>query len=392
MILIHGGCGSGKSAALRALEAEPPAGLRAVYVPVPTLDFAGLARWCLDRLSLSAAPDPVSALRSIAQRQRIALLVDDADLVPLDAALALRHLERESGGSLTIVAACESQEQTSASILALGAPLHAITLARGKSTEAAAAVRDKLALAQSAPVAAVRRPAPTPPVPAPARAPAAAREEPRPAVPEPQPAPVATTLASAPAARAAAAASRRVAADAPALPISPPPAVRTVPLSLALALAITAFLVPAAFFAGYLLGGARERAPASEARAAALPDVAAAAPTIAAAAQPPARVEELERESPATPARLEASAPRKRDARAEAPAPTLAVSDAVAPAAAPRADVARDLAPPAAAATAPTPVRARPSAAERKPEPAPVQTEQWGAPVLISVEPGAGRP
>ncbi|HEU4431592.1 MAG TPA: hypothetical protein VFT98_22725, partial [Myxococcota bacterium] len=50
VLLIHGDYGSGKSAVLRALEELPPSGLRPAYVPVPTLDFSGIARWCLDCL------------------------------------------------------------------------------------------------------------------------------------------------------------------------------------------------------------------------------------------------------------------------------------------------------------------------------------------------------
>ena len=128
MILIHGECGSGKSAALRALESAPPAGVRAVYVPVPTLDFGDLARWCVERLRLGSEGPPAVALREHARRAQIALLIDDADLLPLETALAIRQLERDAAGNLAVVAACESEARETAAIVALGEVSRALAM------------------------------------------------------------------------------------------------------------------------------------------------------------------------------------------------------------------------------------------------------------------------
>ena len=140
MILIHGECGSGKTAALRALEAAPPPGFRAVYVPVPTLDFTGMARWCLDRLHIAPGADPVAKLRESLRQTRVALLIDDAESMPLDAALAVRQLERDGRGGALVVAACASDQRETPALAALGVPAREIAVEVGGSAAAAAQV------------------------------------------------------------------------------------------------------------------------------------------------------------------------------------------------------------------------------------------------------------
>ncbi len=387
MILIHGDCGSGKSAALRSLEATPPAGFRAVYVPVPTLDFPGLARWCLDRLGLEAAPDPVASLRAAAKLQQLLLLIDDAERLPLDAALAARQLERDSDGAVAVVAACASDAVGHPAIVALAAISRAIVLAPGKSEEAAAAVRDRLAPGSAPRVAAPvlrREPAPAQRVLRAAIAGASSaraeslRAEPRAELPRafvpPHPA------APPPSASAPGASPPRLPAGA---------STRTVPLSLAVAVAVAAFAIPVAFIAGYFLGGTRGESPAIAtiaAEAPELPPVASAPPDALAKAPEPAR--ELALRAPARPvipARTEpeangldeANAKPALAARVSPPPPAQAAAQALPPTAA----VAQE---PRVAAAGTLPVRRR---ARRSEAPAEASVAaDWGAPAMISVE------
>jgi len=318
LLLIHGDYGSGKSAALRALEESPPPGLRAAYVPVPTLDFSGLARWCLDRLGAEATPDPPAALRALAGRSRLLLLIDDADRLALDVALALRQLERDAHGGVVIVAACGSERIESPSLVALGPPLRDFVVAAGSFERPVRAVRAALSpesahAAASAPKRQVRVKA------APAATAGAARRAMLAASP---PEPVAAHAeASKPAPR----------EPLPALHVPPPRSSRTVPLSLAIALSAAAFLVPAAFFVGFLLGGSRssEPEPRTAREASALPEVS-AAPRVASQATeqnddlkapaPTAQAEVAPAPSPAqarSPAAERVSAPARASAATE---------------------------------------------------------------------------
>jgi hypothetical protein len=365
VILIRGDCGNGKSAALRALEAAPPAGSRAVYVPVPTLDFAGIARWCLDRLGLASQQEPALALREAARRQRIVLLIDDADLLPLDTALALRHLERDAAGTLSIVAACASEDPVNGPIVALGPPARTLEVAAGKSEEAAAALRDALAPATKREAAAS---APTAAPPARAHPALGARAPARSASSEPPP-PVVSVPVGDPAPRAILSARAQVAS-----------AGRSVPLSMALAMAFAAFLVPVAFGAGVWVGG-RQRAAkaAASSEPTATPPVSAAPPALTAEAPaeiaPPAPARVATPRESAPPSRLALSTKPVSEGE---PAQRVAVPRAPieAPTAAPRAPSRPSVRSVTAAPPAPSP-RASESEAE------------WGAPVLISVEPGS---
>jgi hypothetical protein len=370
VILIRGECGSGKSAALRALEVAPPAGFRAAYVPVPTLDFSGIARWCLDRLGIESQQEPAAALREAAKRQRIALLIDDADLLPLDAALALRHLEREAAGNVVVVAACRSDGPANEPIVALGPTAGAIVLEAGKSEEAAAAIRAALAPAARHEAATTARKAAHPaPAPAAARAQASAASV-RPALAQP----IASPPADAPAPRPIPASSAQAA-----------PAGRSVPLSIALAMAFAAFLVPVAFGAGIWIGG-RPRAglAAAASEPLATPSVSAAPPELKAEAPEPLVSRELPRV--ATPSKIVASseaalAPEREIVAEPARRVTVARARSEAPT-------------PARAAPRPPLVRTAPVAPSRAPQPSPKAREdaEWGAPVLISVEPASDAP
>lgn len=348
MILIHGDCGSGKSRALHALELAPPADLRAVYVPVPTLEFAGLARWCLDQLKAAAGDDPIAALRAVVGQRRVLLLVDDAHRLPLETALALRQFERAAKGQLAIVAACGSEERRGSSIVALGEPAACIELApeRGQGAEEAAA-GVHAALSEGA----QQRSAAARPQQFAARAPEAPRAsaEPIPAreLPAPAPAPPPAT---------------RRAPGAPLVAAAKPP--RTIPLGSALALVCTAFLIPVAFGAGFLLG---RRPPVAELAANASPDLPPVLPPVA-AAPPPLR--EQWAEAPAVVEAMPLSAPASEE-------PEL--SPVLAPV-------------PIAAAPVPERVVARvPSVSARRAEAAAV-VEKWGAPTLISVAPAPDAP
>ena len=344
MILIHGDCGSGKSRALHALELAPPADLRAVYVPVPTLEFAGLARWCLDQLKAAAGDDPVAALRAVVGQRRVLMLVDDAHRLPLETALALRQFERAAKGQLVVVAACGSEERRGSSVVALGEPAACIELApeRGQGAEeAAAGVRAALGEGAQQRSAAAR------PQQLAVRAPAAPRltAEPARARELPAPAPAPTRAPSAPLVAAA----------------KPP---RTIPLGFALALVCIAFLIPVAFGAGFLLG---RRPPVAELAASASPDLPPVLPPVAAAPPPP---REQEAEAPAAIEALPHSAPANEE-------PELSPA---------RAPV------PIAAAPAPERVVAiAPSVPARTAEAAAL-VEEWGAPTLISVAPAADAP
>jgi hypothetical protein len=267
MILVHGECGSGRTSALRALEASPPAGFQAVYVPVPTLDLDGVARWCLDRIMPGEQAEPVAALREFAKRRPLLLLLDDVERMPLATAEALARLAWESTGAITLIGACETAARGCAGVVALGVPELAVALdvgAEGRVEDAARAVRDQLAPSRRSGAArpashTARASARLGGAEAPRPAPSAAPEEPRELV-VPPPARVE-----------------------PALPATAAPVAqrepRTVPLSLAIALAVTAFLVPVAFGAGVWVGraGPAAREP-REAAARGLPPVSAPAP------------------------------------------------------------------------------------------------------------------
>jgi len=409
VLLIHGDYGSGKSAALRALEESPPAGLRAAYVPVPTLDFSGIARWCLDCLGAPVTPDPPAALRTTAERSRVLLLVDDADRLALDVALALRQLERDANGGVAIAAACGSDRTDSAPIVALGPPQRSFEIAAGAFERTAREVRGMF----EEPAAA-----------------AAAAHAPRRAAPA-----RAATAGAARRAALAASSSEPSAAHAdgakpiprPAIgvlaaPLRPARATRAVPLSVALALCAIAFVLPAAFFAGFLLGRGGERAaelarvsqpvpevsapppqppapaPSAAQNALEAPDasarsgfaaeapargavvgeqaasparVAAAAKSEAARAEPPAREPQSEEPSRSAQPLAESSAPV---AASEATPLRTESSETVVPPDLPKRDART-----AAAAPAPAPEPQRDST--------PTVEPSWGAPTMIRVSP-----
>jgi hypothetical protein len=367
LILVHGECGSGKSTALRALEAAPPAGFRAAYVPVPTLDFPGIARWCASRLGLGEGRDPADALHAAATRAPIALLIDDAEDLPIDAAHELRRCEEKSLGAITVVAACGSDplEAESPAVAALGAPDHTVVVGPERGEHAAAALRARLApetvVAQpQAPAAVVEEPVvAAPPATAPPRVrPGAAAVS---APTEGQPVPDARPAS-------AAGASAQPAMQPESRGPEPPPArpervTRTIPLSTALALAAAAFLVPVAFGAGYLVGGGERRAsPAlAEVAASAPPAVSAPPPVPEIASAESAAAPETPRAEALPPARREAS---RRAARESANRGAILRAAPASPATTPR-DAGR--------AVAPEPAR---------------DADEWGAPALISVEPG----
>ena len=203
MIRIHGECGSGKSAALHALEAAPPVGWRAVYVPIPTLDFPGIASWCLEQLGEPPSAEPIAALRASAREARVILLVDDAELLPLDTALALRAFEHEPASGVAIVAACDRAERLSPALVALGSPAREIEVELAGAERASREIRAQLEVrplrapaSASAPPLAPASPPPLPPEPAPPRAPVPAPEAARAPASPPAPAPEPARAAS----------------------------------------------------------------------------------------------------------------------------------------------------------------------------------------------------
>jgi hypothetical protein len=416
VILIHGEFGSGKSAALRALEAAPPAGMRAAYVPVPTLDIEGLARWCLDRLQIAPGVDAIAALRESARRERLALLIDDADRLPLETALAVRQLERDAGGNLTLVSACAAEERGQPAIVALGPPAREVAVARGEGMQATAQLRSALEPRfVRAPAAGPVRPAshqaaiassglphqivaPPParrPAPPTAAAKVAAESTPRivvapvvrsrsepaagpqPTQPPASPAEASAGSASAPhvvvapkprsAGEPAADTSRgRLVAPLPASAAVTSPLAeghspaaaqpRMIPLSVAFIMAGAAFLVPIAFAAGYLLGTQPKPSAAADAS---LPAVSSSPPSDA-----PSPV-------PATGSSAAAGEVRPRRQASVAESPT-------------RNPWARPL---------PSTRRAQPAEAEDREPADPPEDEGWGpAPSLLSVEPGDAGP
>lgn len=372
MILIHGECGSGRTSALRAIEAAPPPGFRAVYVPVPTLDLVGIACWCLDCLALGARAEPVAALRDFAKRQPLLLLLDDAERMPPATAESLASLARESAGAITLIGAGETSSRSCDSIAALGVPELTVALdasSAARVEDAARAVRGQLAPAL--------RSAPAEPPSHTARASArlAGAETPR---------PVPRAIVEAPS-PAVAPAPVRDDAIPPAPPAAPAPREpRTVPLSLAIALAVGAFLIPVAFGAGLWLGRSEPAGPsANEARTLepVLPAVAAAPPTEEVVTEPKL----APREAPAPlaaetrpPAREQPRAtPRVRASAAREPSPRVAAAPEPA-----RAPAQAQIAPP-------PPVRQPRASVPEARRAAPVEDE-WGAPALISVTPGDG--
>jgi hypothetical protein len=344
MILIHGDCDSGKSRALHALEFAPPADYRAVYVPVPSLDFAGLARWCLDRLNATPGDDPIAALRAVVGQRRVLVLVDDAHRLPLETALALRQFERAAKGQLAVVAACGSDERGSSSVVALGEPAASFALEpeRGRGAEEAAA---SVCAAFSPSV-----------------------EQRAPAV---RPQQLAVRAPEAPRARAEPVRPRELPAAAPAQAIAPSPALeavarppRSVPLGLTIALACTAFLIPVAFGAGFILGREPARAELTASANPGLPPVAAAPP-----------------------------GPREREAEAEAEAAFPLEAVRLPELAAVEPEKSRTAAPvPAAAEPAPDRVVASALSAAARPRESAAVVEAWGAPTLISVAPAPDAP
>lgn len=398
MILIHGEFGSGKSAALRALEAAPPAGASAVYVPVPTLDFTGLARWALDRLRVAAGEDPALTLRELARRTRLALLIDDADVLPLETALALRRLEREAARGVLLVAACASERRDTPAIAALGPPAREIELPADGVGAVVALLAPWSAGISDAPV---RSPAPGA-SPRLAKAAAAAAPANEHLAPEPRPDAI-PTAAPPDSSRRPAAAPAQLPEAPPLAPAPPPvraPHPRSVPLSLAVTMAVTAFLVPIAFGTGYLVGlgprGERASLARSEAEPA-LPAVSAAPPQPAAAAQAPEEPPAPRRPEPAT-LRVDgvraaaARAPSREAPRAEARVAALPPRTTLPSEPTPSAaqEPARERTRPRAAAGAPAASAETPA---REPSRDLGGDPGWGpAPALISVEPGtAGR-
>jgi hypothetical protein len=405
VLLIHGDYGSGKSAVLRALEETPPAGLRAAYVPVPTLDFSGIARWCLDCLGVPATSDPAAALRTAAEGSHVLLLVDDADRLALDVALALRQLERDTNGGVALAAACGSDCIESPSIVALGPPRGSFEVAAGEFERTAREVRGALA----------------------ARAEPAAAHGPRRAS-------LAKAATANAARRAALAASALEPRPAPAEDVKPPrlapvgirPAApappRSVPLSVAVAACAVAFAVPVAFLAGFLLGRGGEPAPALARDSSPLPRVSAPPPEEAPPAQDestaavasssvvdplPAGGSDSAAETPAPEPRVAAAEPLPAPARDEAAssetpvaappagAPARAstndadarseVANADAPAEAAQAATAQPSDPPKGDAPARTAAAA--PARERRRDSDPTVEPSWGAPKLIRVSP-----
>ncbi len=140
MLLITGEIASGKSRALHELEARPPLGWRPIYVPVPTLDLAGLVCWCLDRVGLPPGDDPVETLRSASATRAFLLLIDDAERLPVQTALGVRKLERDAGAQhLVVVVACDTENAQSPPLVALGTPQETAKLGPGVDPGAAAA-------------------------------------------------------------------------------------------------------------------------------------------------------------------------------------------------------------------------------------------------------------
>jgi hypothetical protein len=378
MILIRGETGVGKSAALRALESDPPLGWRGAYVPVPTLDFPGLAGWCIERLGEPAEGNPVAALRAAHGRTRLLLLIDDADRLPLDTARDLAAFERTGTGTVAIIAACVSGTESRAALSALGPAAETIEVVRGSGKQVAAELRDRF---ESARVRRVARPIPPP------RTAQSASDELPPsgdASPIAQEA-LATPRAPGPAepapAQTAASVRKEVRSGAAEIP---PREARSVPLWLAVAAAVTAFLLPVAFFSGYWLG--RSGAVAQLSRLGEGEDVSSLPAVAAAPPEEPARspVKAPERGKPARNA--------QRDVREPAPAERddIATDDAASD------DIASNAAP------APTLAEPQPSAREADAKPAdeaqrdllaPLAEEGEGdPPVLISVAPPASGP
>jgi hypothetical protein len=414
VLLIHGDYGSGKSAVLRALEETPPAGLRAVYVPVPTLDFSGIARWCLDCLGAPATSDPAAALRTAAGRSHVLLLVDDADRLALDVALALRQLERDANGGVAIAAACGSDCTESPSIVALGPPQRAFEVAAGEFERTAREVRGALeAHAEPAAAHGPRRAS----LAKAATANAARRAALAASALEPRPAPADDAK------------SQRL-APVGIRPVAPAPSRsrRSVPLSVAIAACAVAFAVPVAFLAGFVLGRGGEPAPALARDSSPLARVSAPPPEEA----PPARDEstaavasssvvdplpaggsDSAAETPAPEQRIAAAEPLSAPAReeaassetpaaappAEAPPARASTNDAGARDEDARSEVANADAPAEAAqpataepsdppkGDAPARTAAAAPARERRRDSDPTVEPSWGAPKMIRVSP-----
>lgn len=360
MILLHGAYGSGKSRALRELEARPPAGWRCVYAPVPTLALDDLARWCLDRLRRGPAGDPLAELAAAAGSEaRLALLVDDADSLPLPTALGLRKLEGDANGVLRVVAACDAGSLAAPGVTALGAPVERIALDPELGLDAAAAADAVRTLLDGRPRASEPRRAVARGIPPRV---AIAREAAHPTAP-PRRAPMPP-------------------------PVLAPASVRTVPLWLATVIGVVAFSLPLAFAIGFFLGrdavDSEQLVPAR--RDPQLPSVAAgprAADSAATLASETAAdaVDGLGAATSA-PARLPLDGAGEIARVEEREAPPIA---ALTPeTAAPPGEPALPLTPPAASAEAP--------AAARPPEAPSSQDDAWAPPQLLRVEPVRGAP
>jgi hypothetical protein len=334
--------------------------------------------------------------------RRLALLVDDAEKLPLEAALALRQLEREAAGNVCVVAACPSDQRDTPAITALGPAAREILLPAGDPASAAALVATALIPSQVAPARATaprqtpaasparpaaRRPAPVLGTVAPALRPEPQSEpavlqraprsepQPEPAVQqraprfEPQPQPVVSQPAPrsepqpAPAAPQPAAPPPRTSAPVWSTPHGAP---RTIPLSVAIAMSVTSFLIPIAFIVGYFVGS-RPNAAAErpQAEAAELPPVSTAPPTAPreASVAPAAQLPDSRRASQVA---SRSSPPREVEAWTQSsPRAAEAETPRVAP-------------PPPSAAVEPPPAADGPDS-------------DWGAaPTLLSVEPGSG--
>ncbi len=117
--------GMGKSLLLRVLAERLADHLRCVYLPYAALTLGDLCAWTIGLLGQPVPADPATGLRLLAQRTQaegsaIALLIDDANSMPIATAREFGSFLGDCGGSLRAVLADADDARTSRVIAALG--------------------------------------------------------------------------------------------------------------------------------------------------------------------------------------------------------------------------------------------------------------------------------
>jgi hypothetical protein len=152
-IAIRAPAGLGKTLLLRVIAKRLDGHLRVAYVPHPMLPPDEIGAWVLGLMDEQASGDPERALVSLARQLRengsgLAVLLDDANSMPLPSVRRLSRLAAEARPALHLVFALPDDEQADAIIVAAGPGVEIVTLSAAMTaSETAAYVQARLARA-----------------------------------------------------------------------------------------------------------------------------------------------------------------------------------------------------------------------------------------------------